>query len=179
VFVWRALRARVTLEMTLATDVAESAPTTTGRRRFLARIVNSIQAVLAGTVGVVLGGAVVSPGLAKRDEQWLPAGPVNALVPNQPTPVMLRIARQDGYAQVVERKTVFLVRTADSQVTALDSTCTHLGCRVSWDAEADLLVCPCHGGRYDRTGQVMAGPPPAPLTSLETQVTDGTVRVRV
>ena len=165
--------------MRLATDVLESAPSTTGRRRFLARIVNSIQAVLAGTVGVVLGGAVVSPGLARREEQWLPAGLVNELIPNQPTPVMLRVARQDGYAQVIDRRTVFLVRTADTQVTALDSTCTHLGCRVSWDAQAEELVCPCHGGRYDRTGRVTAGPPPAPLTSLETQVMDGAVRVRV
>jgi Rieske Fe-S protein len=165
--------------MSLATDVVESAPTTTGRRRFLARIVNSIQAALAGTVGVVLGGAVVSPGLIRREAQWLPAGPVNELVPNQPTPVMLRIAREDGYAQVIDRRTVFLVRTGDAQVTALDSTCSHLGCRVSWDAEAQELVCPCHGGRYDRTGQVTAGPPPAPLTSLQTQVMDGTVRVRV
>jgi Rieske Fe-S protein len=165
--------------MSTAAAVDEPAVTTTGRRRFLARIVNTIQGVLAGTLGVVLGGAVVSPGLARREERWLPAGPVNELIPNQPTPVMLRVTRQDGYAQVVDRRTVFLVRTADSQVTALDSTCTHLGCRVSWDAVSQELVCPCHGGRYDRTGKVTAGPPPAPLTALETQVTDGTVRVRV
>ena len=51
----------------------------TGRRRFLARIVNTIQGVLTGTLGLVLGGAVVSPGLARREEQWLPAGAVNNL----------------------------------------------------------------------------------------------------
>ena len=166
--------------MSTATAVDEPAVVTvTGRRRFLARIVNTIQGVLAGTLGLVLGGAVVSPGLARREERWLPAGPVNDLIPNQPTPVMLRITRQDGYAQVVDRRTVFLVRTSATEVTALDSTCTHLGCRVSWDAESQELVCPCHGGRYDRTGKVTAGPPPAPLSALETQVTDGTVRVRV
>jgi Rieske Fe-S protein len=165
--------------MSTAAAVDEPAVQVTGRRRFLARVVNTIQGVLAGTLGVVLGGAVVSPGLARREERWLPAGPVNELIPNQPTPVMLRIARQDGYAQVVERRTVFLVRTGDTEVSALDSTCTHLGCRVSWDAESQELVCPCHGGRYDRTGKVTAGPPPAPLAALETQVTDGTVRVRV
>ena len=151
----------------------------TGRRCFLARIVNTIQGVLAGTLGLVLGGAVVSPSLARREEQWLAAGAVNDLSPNQPTPVMLRITRQDGYAQVVDRRTIFLLRTGAAEVTALDSTCTHLGCRVSWDAETQELVCPCHGGRYDRTGKVTAGPPPAPLTAFQTQVTDGAVRVRV
>jgi len=128
---------------------------------------------------VVLGGAVLSPGLAKRVEQWLPAGKIGDLVPNQPTAVMLRVTRQDGYAQVVDRRTVFLIRTSETQVTALDSTCTHLGCRVSWDGNANELVCPCHGGRYDRTGAVTAGPPPAPLAAFDTQITDGDVLVRV
>jgi len=165
--------------MSTATAVDEPVATITGRRCFLARIVNTIQGVLAGMLGLVLGGAVVSPSLGRREEQWLPAGAVNDLIPNQPTPVMLRITRQDGYAQVVERRTIFLLRTGADEITALDATCTHLGCRVSWDAESQELVCPCHGGRYDRTGKVTAGPPPAPLTAFQTQVTDGTVRVRV
>lgn len=122
---------------------------------------------------------MLSPGLARSAERWLPAGKVDDLVPNQPTAVMLRVARQDGYAQVVDRRAVFLIRTGDTAVTALDSTCTHLGCRVSWNSEAQELVCPCHGGRYDRTGAVTAGPPPAPLTVFDTRIADGDVLVRV
>src|SRR5262245_62826677 len=116
----RASRAPGTLpsRMSTATALDETVDTLTGRRRFLARTVNTIQGVLAGTLGVVLGGAVVSPGLARREERWLPAGPVNDLIPNQPTPVMLRITRQDGYAQVVDRRTVFLVRTSATEGTA-------------------------------------------------------------
>ncbi len=159
-----------------AVDDAAAAP---GRRRFLARLVAAVQTTIGGTLGVVLGGAVLSPGLARRAERWLPAGKVDDLVPNQPTTVMLRVSRQDGYAQVVDRRTVFLIRTSDTVVTALDSTCTHLGCRVSWDAASQELVCPCHGGRYDRTGAVTAGPPPAPLTAFETRISDGDVLVRV
>jgi Rieske Fe-S protein len=93
--------------------------------------------------------------------------------------VTIRVAREDGYNQVVERRTVFLVKTGEGQVTALDSTCTHLGCRVSWDAEAQLLKCPCHGGVYDSTGAVKAGPPPAPLAKLTTRVEDGQVLVQL
>ena len=159
-----------------AVHPAAAAP---GRRRFLARLIAAVQATIGGTLGVVLGGAVLSPGLAKRAAQWLPAGKIGDLVPNQPTAVMLRVTRQDGYAQVIDRRTVFLIRTSETQVTALDSTCTHLGCRVSWDGSAQELVCPCHGGRYDRTGAVTAGPPPAPLAAFDTQITDGDVLVRV
>jgi Rieske Fe-S protein len=74
---------------------------------------------------------------------------------------------------------VFLVKTGETEVTALDSTCTHLGCRVSWDAETEDLKCPCHGGVYDSTGAVKAGPPPAPLLRLMTRVEGDKVLVQL
>lgn len=149
------------------------------RRRFLSGIITAIQSIIGGTVGVVLGGAVLSPGLARRSESWLTAAPLGDLPRDQPVPVTLRVARQDGYTQVVDRRIVFLVRTGDQQVTALDSTCTHLGCRVSWNADSQELRCPCHGGVYDRTGAVKAGPPPAPLANFETRIEAGQVLVQI
>ena len=89
------------------------------------------------------------------------------------------MTRDDGYTQVVDRRVVFLVKTSDTQVTALSSTCTHLGCRVSWDVDGQVLRCPCHGGIYDRTGAVIAGPPPEPLPTLRTRVDGDQVLVEV
>ena len=139
------------------------------RRRFLAAIVNSIQGVIGGTLAVLLGGTVLGPSFVRRRETWLKAGSLDALNEGEPTPVTVRVSRQDGYTQTVERQVVFLVKS-DTGVKALSSTCTHLGCRVSWDAEAKQLKCPCHGGAYDVTGAVIAGPPPAPLASLTTRI---------
>jgi len=139
------------------------------RRRFLAAAINSIQGIIGGTLTVLLGGAVIGPSFLRRRETWLAAGSLDALNEDEPTPVTIRVARQDGYTQTVERQVVFLVKSGDN-VKALSSTCTHLGCRVSWDAEAKQLKCPCHGGVYDRTGAVIAGPPPAPLASLMTRI---------
>lgn len=141
----------------------------TQRRRFLAVIVNSIQGVIGGSLAVLLGGAVVGPSFLRRRETWLKACSLDALNEGEPTPVTIRVSRQDGYTQAVERQVVFLVKSGEN-VTALSSTCTHLGCRVSWDAESKQLKCPCHGGVYDRTGAVVAGPPPAPLATLTTRV---------
>jgi Rieske Fe-S protein len=150
-----------------------------GRRRFLGGLIAAIQAVIGGTLGVVMGGAVLSPGLARRESSWLAAARLTDLAINQPTPVMLRLERQDGYQQVIDRRAVFLVRNGDS-VTALDSTCTHLGCRVSWNAETQELRCPCHGGTYDKTGAVKSGPPPEPLATFPTRVDeDGRVMVQL
>ena len=85
-------------------------------------------------LGVVVGGAVLSPGLARRESSWLPAGRLTNLPLNQPTPVMLRLERQDGYQRVIDRRAVYLVKTG-SGVRALDSTCTHLGCRTRFNPE--------------------------------------------
>src|SRR5688572_23780271 len=157
----------------------QSASDTPDRRRFLSRVISTIQAAIGGTLGVILGGSIVSPGLAKRQETWLPAGSIGALPQGEPTPVMIRIAKQDGYTQVVERRTVFLVKTGEQDVTALDSTCTHLGCRVSWDSASQELRCPCHGGAYEKTGDVKAGPPPGPLARLATRVDGDRILVQV
>jgi len=150
-----------------------------GRRRFLARAVIAVQSLIGGAVAVVLGGAIVSPGLARRQENWLPAAKLTDLVADQPVPVAVRVARQDGYAQVVDRRTVFLIRSGSGAVTALDSTCTHLGCRVSWNADAKALQCPCHGGVFDTTGAVTSGPPPEPLRPIQTRIENGQVLVQL
>jgi Rieske Fe-S protein len=149
----------------------------TERRRFLAAAINTIQGIIGGTLAVVLGGAIIGPSFLRRRETWLKAGSLDALNENEPTPVTIRVARQDGYTQTVERQVVFLVKSGDG-VKALSSTCTHLGCRVSWDAEAKQLKCPCHGGVYDRTGAVVAGPPPAPLASLMTRIDAGQILIQ-
>jgi menaquinol-cytochrome c reductase iron-sulfur subunit len=150
-----------------------------GRRRFLARIITTIHAAIATTLGLVLGGTVLSPLFGKQEENWLPAGTLTNLPEHDPMPVTLRVAREDGYNQVISRKNIFLVRTGESGVVAIDSTCTHLGCGVRWDADEQLIKCPCHGGVYDRMGTVKSGPPPAPLARLTTKVEGDQILVQV
>ena len=36
--------------------------------------------------------------------------------------------------------------------------CTHLGCTLAFDPAEQTWDCPCHGSRYERDGQVIAGP---------------------
>lgn len=149
------------------------------RRRFLARAITTIHAAIGGTLGVILGGSILAPGFARRRESWLPAGTLNALPTDEPTPVAIRVEREDGYAQIIDRQVVFLVKTGDGQVTALSSTCTHLGCRVSWAAEAQELRCPCHGGVFDKSGSVRAGPPPEPLARLLTKIDGNRILIQI
>jgi len=159
---------------------AQTSTEAPARRKFFARVVKTIQSVIAGVVGVVAGGSILSPSFARREENWLPVGPgLGALIDNAPTPATLRVAREDGYNQIVDRRVVLLVKTGENEVTALNPTCTHLGCRVSWDSEAKELRCPCHGGTYDHLGIVKSGPPPAPLPRLSTKVDGNKIFVQI
>jgi Rieske Fe-S protein len=150
-----------------------------GRRRFLSGVIVTIQGAIGAGLAFLLGGAAAAPAFGARRTHWWPAIPLDDLAENEPTPVTIRIMRDDGYSQMADRQVVFLVKTGASQVTALSSTCTHLGCRVSWNASEQVLKCPCHGGVFDRTGAVKAGPPPAPLARIETRLEGDQVLVQL
>ena len=132
------------------------------RRRFLSAITSGILSAIGGTLAVLGGGAILSSTVRRQDE-WVPASALHELPDNEPTAVTLSVLRLDGYRDAIERRTIFLVKNGESDVAAFDSRCTHLGCLVAWDPQAQLFKCPCHGGVYDRTGAVTEGPPPEPL----------------
>ena len=150
-----------------------------GRRSFLSRIILAVHAVIAGAIGAVVVGAGLAPGFAARRRRWQRAAAVGDLMPDGPTPVTLRLIRQDGYRHVVDRRVVYIGRDAVGGVRVLDSTCTHLGCRTRFDASSGHFLCPCHGGVYDADGQVLAGPPPAPLRRLDARIDGDHVVVQV
>ena len=148
------------------------------RRSFLVRLIQGVHATMAATLAYILGSAVLAPSLTRREPMWLTAGDMAALTDGEPLSVTLRIARQDGATEAVDRRVVFLIRSGDA-VKALDSTCTHLGCRTRVNPEARQIECPCHGGVYDLQGQVIAGPPPQALRELPARVDGSRVQVQV
>jgi len=148
---------------------AETSAADATRRRFLSSIINGILGVIGAILGVLGGGAVLSS-IVRRQGEWLPASALHELPDNEPTAVTLSVMRLDGYREAIERRTIFLVKNGESDVTAFDSRCTHLGCLVAWDPQAQVFRCPCHGGVFDRSGAVMDGPPPEPLVKIATRV---------
>jgi Rieske Fe-S protein len=150
-----------------------------GRRSFVARAIAAIHTVIGATIAFIVGGTTLAPSFTRREASWLRAGSIDALPDNQPVAVALRVMRQDGYSQVVDRTLVYLVKTGEQDVRVLQSRCTHLGCQTSYDRRAKRIVCPCHGGVFDLQGNVMEGPPPAPLPTLQARVENGEVMVQI
>ena len=70
-----------------------------------------------------------------------------------------------------------IVLNVDGKLRAFRAVCTHEGCPLGWNAQQHLIRCPCHGGAYDTNGKVVGGPPPKPLTELQTVAEHGTIYV--
>ncbi len=86
-----------------------------------------------------------------------------------------------GEARLVRNGTTpfYVVRLDETRVTALSAVCTHVRCILGFDRERRALICPCHEGRFDLAGNVVSGPPPRPLPSLEVSMRAGEIFVRV
>jgi len=75
-----------------------------------------------------------------------------------------------------ERDSAILVRTADGAYHAYGQKCTHLSCPVYYSRDHRRLECPCHEGAFDAgTGNVLYGPPPRALDTIEVEVREGQV----
>jgi cytochrome b6-f complex iron-sulfur subunit len=76
-----------------------------------------------------------------------------------------------GKVVSVSDKPVIVVHTEQEGVKAFSAICTHLGCIVEWDENRQIILCPCHDGRFSPlNGAVISGPPPAPLAELPLSV---------
>jgi Rieske Fe-S protein len=86
---------------------------------------------------------------------------------------------EDGYMTraVHERLAVVKDASSPSGLSALSTTCTHLGCGVAWSAGRKAFLCPCHGGVYGADGRVLAGPPPRPLARAPLAIAGGRATV--
>ena len=74
---------------------------------------------------------------------------------------------------------VLLIRDTQSEkLIAINSTCTHLGCNVDWEAKENIFLCPCHASEFNYNGEVKNGPATEPLGIYETKIESGNIMVR-
>ncbi|HJV24633.1 MAG TPA: FAD-dependent oxidoreductase [Aromatoleum sp.] len=69
----------------------------------------------------------------------------------------------EGAVVEVGGEKVAAYRDAAGNLSAISPVCTHMKCMVHWNAAEKTWDCPCHGSRFDVTGEVIEGPAVAPL----------------
>jgi len=136
------------------------------RRSFLSNL-------MAGSLFMWLAGVVaaVAAYLFPPDEARSSLGPQRVRV--GPTD---EIRLGEGKLTLVEEEPVWVVHLTRGFV-ALSAWCTHQGCVIKWDGQKRLFQCPCHEGRFDESGNVVAGLPLRPLTRFRVGEVDGAVYV--
>ncbi len=133
------------------------------RRKFLA--------VMLGLVGMALAGMSVwpifrylSPGGGAKD-----AGKVQISKSQVPVGSAHMFSFNGRPAVLLQKK--------PGEFIALSAVCTHLGCIVKWVEADQLLLCPCHGGRFSSEGTVLGGPPPSPLELYPVSLQDDQILI--
>ncbi len=130
---------------------------TFSRRHFIELL--GIGAVGVTAVGsLVLSGKYLSPNVVKEPPTRFKIG----LPENFPP----------GSVTVNKEQKVFIVRAKEGYFYTLSAVCTHLGCIANWKAEDGIVACPCHGSKFDKEGNVIAGPAPRPLPRFAMSLDD-------
>jgi succinate dehydrogenase / fumarate reductase iron-sulfur subunit len=149
-----------------------------GRRQFLSKLTMGIGAVSAVTVGGVLASAFIGPAMKEKPIQWIPAGKIEDFPVGGVSTVHLRYEEKSGFYQQELVKPILIWRQPnENKIVVYNSSCTHLGCTVHWDAAQNMFLCACHGGAFAIDGIVKAGPPPRPLEHLDFRVDSGNLLI--
>ncbi|MDQ1914427.1 FAD-dependent oxidoreductase [Paenibacillus sp. GD4] len=76
------------------------------------------------------------------------------------------LKNDEGAVVRVGGKRAGAYRDPHGELHLVDTTCTHMGCEVEWNAAERSWDCPCHGSRYNYHGEVIEGPAKKALGSL-------------
>ena len=149
------------------------------RRRFLSRVTIGLTAAMAGLVGVPIVGFLIAPLFESEEDTYVAVGDLTHFTAGTTTLVKFEDPSPLAWAGQTAKTALWVRRAGDAPAfQVFNVNCTHLGCPVDWRADADLFLCPCHGGVYYADGTVAGGPPPRPLSQREWRVDGGKLMVK-
>ncbi len=85
----------------------------------------------------------------------------------QGLPEKTEIPRGEARLVEIDGQRIGAYRDEEGQVHCVDTTCTHLGCELRWNAAEKSWDCPCHGSRFTYEGENVEGPAFLPLHHLK------------
>lgn len=148
------------------------------RRNFLLKLSLGAAGIASLAAGIPVFSALLAPLLGKKKEIWRTVGMLKDFPIQSTNLVKFVNADPVPYAGVTANSAAWLRRENNNLFVAFSANCTHLGCPVRWEKDAQLFMCPCHGGVYYKDGTVASGPPPQPLTQYQVRVFKNEVQIK-
>ncbi len=153
------------------------------RRKALGILAGLIGAAWAAVVAGISGLYVTSTLRGAKKEEEILLGDLS-IYGSKFRAVHVEIPVADGWYKRTDRRVIFIKEDKDNPAEPIvfAAKCSHLGCTVNFDSKAGddgQFVCPCHGGRFDTSGNVVAGPPPTGLTRIPARIKGGDVYARL
>ncbi|HEX3344497.1 MAG TPA: Rieske 2Fe-2S domain-containing protein [Polyangiaceae bacterium] len=154
-----------------------ASPEVVARRRFLARVSVGLGGCMGLAVGAPMVSFIVAPLFRATPFEWRAVGKVDQFKVGETVAVIFTDASPLPWAGVTAKTAAWLRRKSETEFVAFAVNCAHLGCPVRWLPEAQLFMCPCHGGVYYADGSVAAGPPPHGLSQYAARITGDDVEI--
>ncbi len=148
------------------------------RRAFLTKISLLLVGAASLLVAVPIIGFIIGPIIRRFPAIWRPVGRIENFRIGQTVKVDFRDPSPLAWAGVTAETAAWLRRVSENEFIAFAMNCTHLGCPVRWLPEAELFMCPCHGGVYYSDGRVAGWPPPRALFRYPVRVNGGVVEIQ-
>ena len=141
-------------------------------------------AVIGGLIGAVIAlpsiAYLLSPALQKEeDTDTVDLGPLENYPVGVPTRFDTTRTKVNGWERTGTIYGMYVVKKSENEVRVFSDICTHLGCRISWHADQEHYISPCHNGHFDIVGNVVSGPPPRPLDEYITKIENGNLLVQL
>lgn len=108
-------------------------------------------------------------GTAVSGEGFTEVGSVSQL---EQTGQILNEELADGKALVIKNP------ANSEELIAVNPTCPHAGCTVTWESDQQKFLCPCHDSEFSSDGKVLEGPATEPLASYEVKVEGDSILVK-
>lgn len=165
-------------EPSVSDSLTDAGKPLVSRRAFFSKLTLTLGGIFGALTGLPVIGFLVAPLFQRGPEIWRTVGNVDDFTIGATTLVTFEDPSPLPWAGVTARNAAWLRRISETEFVAFAINCTHLGCPVRWLQDANLFMCPCHGGVFNGDGTVAAGPPPRPLYQYQVRTTpQGTIEL--
>jgi Rieske Fe-S protein len=153
-------------------------PLTVSRRWLLLKIGVLVNAVVGVAVAVPVVKYLLSP--AKPDDaykSWVSLGSVDAFPVGETRLAKFTNPVSQEWDGDTDRIACWVRHISQQEFQVFAINCAHLGCPVRWFPQAQLFMCPCHGGAYYADGSRASGPPERGLFTYDAKIVNGELQI--